>query len=110
MYLVCHKSEIKNPVYFYPGAFHFILLCSVLAPSDSSSIVVKCMSVCVFVKLSVALFLFFHVYFLFVPIQVCSFLLLGAFTVSTKYGVFAFWSMDLMRKCVCLFAEGDALS
>ena len=69
------------------------------------------MSVCVFVELSVALFfLFFHVYFLFVPIQMCSFLLLGAFTVSTKYGVFAFWSMDLMRKCACLFAEGDALS
>ena len=49
-------------------------------------IVVKCMSVCVCMELSVALFLLFRVYFLFVPIQVRSFLLLGAeFTTYLRY-------------------------
>ena len=95
VHLVCHKSEIKNPVYFYPGVFHFILLCSVLAPSDSSSFCL--LSACPFVSLwSLVLLSFFIFSRVFL---VCSYP--GVFLSSTRCS----HCFNKVR-CLCFLVDG----
>ena len=86
---------MKNPVYFYPGAFHFILLCSVLAPLDSSSFCL--LSACPFVSLSSLVLLSFFIFsrvFL-----VCSYP--GVFLFST----WCFYCFNKVR-CLCFLVDG----